>query len=98
MKEDQEFYEVVIIVLGRKLESDFTMSNILLERLKRTKEIFEKENNAFIIASGKGCYPEKTEAQAMKEWLNQNKIEDVIIEEESKNTAENAYLKKKKKI
>ena len=81
----------LIIVLGRRLEDDFNPSPMMLERLEKCKSLYLSHENCLIITSGKGN-KKKKESQAMREWLEENGIKNVIEEDQSMNTIQNAEV------
>eukprot|EP01091_Cochliopodium_minus_P004141 TRINITY_DN14056_c0_g1_i1.p1 TRINITY_DN14056_c0_g1~~TRINITY_DN14056_c0_g1_i1.p1 ORF type:complete len:194 (+),score=31.15 TRINITY_DN14056_c0_g1_i1:34-615(+) len=83
-------FQTIIIVLGRKLFDDGGIHPLLKERLEKTKEIYEREINPMIITSGRGV-AKRLECDAMKEWLMNNNVKNVICESKSMNTVENAF-------
>ncbi|KAK5579812.1 hypothetical protein RB653_009499 [Dictyostelium firmibasis] len=98
-------YDSAIVVLGYSLHPDGMPTQILKERVLLACEYYSKLNNAEgsntkIILSGKGKQksdPDKafgSEAEAMNEIALQNDVSprDILIENNSSNTAENALF------
>ena len=85
----------IIIVLGKKLLDDGKMDDILIQRLLKCKEMFEKNDDSKIIVSGGKVQKNSihTEAYEMKKYLvNKCNIpsEKIIKECHSKDTIDNS--------
>jgi hypothetical protein len=86
---------MALTVLGYKLNDDGTMQDELIERLKVTLACAEQYPNAYVICTGGGTaknHPDVTEGGMMGEWLLAHGLDEdrLIIEDKSRNTAENA--------
>jgi hypothetical protein len=85
----------VVIILGHKLNGDFKPSKLLEQRIKTGLKVAKSNNCSKIILSG-GKTSEGTnisEAQCMKDYiqcLEMHSNMNLILEEQSKNTIENA--------
>ena len=82
-----------IIVLGNKLLPNGDLSQILINRLDKTYELYKTGKYDYIIVSGGKVGDSKyTEAYQMKRYLSELKIpvNKIIKEEISRNTIENA--------
>ena len=89
--------ELCIVVLGFQLNSDGSIKDELIERLKVVLACAEKYPNAYVICTGGGTAsenPSATEAGRMAEWLKENGIssERIIVEDQSLTTAQNAIF------
>ena len=89
--------ELCIVALGFQLESDGTMREELIERLKVVLSSAEKYLNAYVVCTGGGTAaenPSATEAGEMAKWLIANGVEEyrVIVEDKSLTTAQNAIF------
>ena len=89
--------ELCIVALGFQLNPDGSMKDELTERLKVVLNSAEKYPNAKIVCTGGGTATENeeaTEAGRMAEWLAENGIspDRIIVENESKTTAQNAMF------
>ena len=87
--------ELGIVVLGFQLNTDGTMRDELVERLKVGKASAEKYPNAYVVCTGghtASANREATEAGVMAEWLTENGIDPrrLIVENQSLTTAQNA--------
>ena len=87
--------ELCIVALGFQLYADGRMKPELVERLQVVLRCAEKYPNALILCTGgptASNAPSITEAGKMGEWLRKRGIakERLILEKESKTTAENA--------
>ena len=86
-----------IIILGCKIKNDGTVTNLLKARVDRAIEFskMQKEKTGkdiiFVPTGGKGTDEIISEAQAMKNYLLEQGIneENILIEDKSKNTFEN---------
>ena len=93
-----------VIILGSKIEEDGTLTPILQARVDKAiefaREQKEKSNKkiVFVPSGGKGKDEIIAEAEAMKNYLIENGIspEDIIVEDESKNTYQNLKFSKQK--
>lgn len=93
-----------VIILGSKIKEDGTLTPILQARVDKAiefaKEQKEKSNKriVFVPSGGKGKDEIIAEAEAMKIYLIENGIspEDIIVEDESKNTYQNLKFSKQK--
>ena len=98
----------VLIVLGYKLTNTFTLPEPVFGCLQKAKQLYAEHVIDKIIVSGKwsiqwdfvGITPPITEASLMKGVLISGGIslEDIYLEEESKDTIGNAYFCKKRII
>ena len=84
-----------IIVLGYKLNSDGTMRDELVWRLRVALESARRYPNAYVLCTGGGTAdeaPEMTEGRAMGDWLLANGLspERLLVEDKSLNTSQNA--------
>ena len=92
-----KFDKDAILILGCKIKKDGTLTNLLKSRVDRAIEFAkmqkEKTNKEiiFIPSGGKGDDKVISEAQAMRNYLLRQGINDdkIIIEDKSKNTYEN---------
>lgn len=88
----------VIIVLGKRLNHTYACCDILLSRLNKAIEIFNRdaENTIIIVTGGFTSSNITSEAFAMKKYLIQQGIPEYKIFEEKQatNTIENAYYTK----
>ena len=87
--------ELCLVILGFQLNTDGTMKNELVERLKVAKACAEKYPNALLVCTGGPTASgnrNATEAGKMAEWLIANGIDPqrVIVENRSLTTAQNA--------
>ena len=93
-----------VIILGSKIKEDGTLTPILQARVDKAiefaREQKEKSNKKiiFVPSGGKGKDEIIAEAEAMKNYLIENGIspEDIIVEDESKNTYQNLKFSKQK--
>ena len=86
----------VAIVLGNWLNDDGSISKLLTKRLEMAKELYFNKEVDKIIVSG-GLANKKagiSEAFAMQQYLLQSDVkeEDIILEDNSKTTTENAMF------
>ncbi|MGR5370594.1 ElyC/SanA/YdcF family protein [Photobacterium damselae] len=81
-----------IIVLGHQLNPDGTLSDFAKDRLKIAIKLKKKITNSLIFLTGGRAQNGMSEAQAMKQWLQERGIDhsDIVLEEQSRNTIENA--------
>jgi uncharacterized SAM-binding protein YcdF (DUF218 family) len=84
-----------LVALGYRLNTDGSMRNELIERLKVVLAASQKYPNAFIICTGGATAinnPSATEAGRMAEWLRWQGVEArrLIVEDQSLTTAQNA--------
>ena len=89
----------VIIILGAGLVDGIKPSRTLLKRLEKAIEIYNLNNNSYIIPSGGQGLDEKiSEAEAMKRYLVEKGIdkEKIILEDKSRNTYENLKFSREK--
>ena len=92
-----QFDKDAILILGCKIKKDGTLTNLLKGRVDRAIEFSkmqeEKTNKTvlFVPSGGKGDDETISEAQAMKNYLIKQGIEEekILIENKSKNTFEN---------
>ena len=87
--------EFCMVALGFQLDSDGSMREELIERLKVVKASAEKYPNALIVCTGgHTAYnnEDATEGWRMADWLIENGIakERIIVEDKSLTTAQNA--------
>ncbi|MGF1727578.1 YdcF family protein [Photobacterium nomapromontoriensis] len=82
-----------IVTLGYKLNSDGTMAQPLLQRLKLTLILAKRLPNSLIIVTGGLATAGNTEAQLMKRWLIHHGINTnrIIEENQAMNTIENVF-------
>lgn len=93
-----------VIILGSKIRENGTLTPILQARVDKAiefaKEQKEKANRriVFVPSGGKGEDEIIAEAEAMKNYLIEKGInpEDIIVEDESKNTYQNLKFSKQK--
>lgn len=81
-----------IAVFGSTPNKDGTPSPLLLDRLKKTKEMADRFPNAKIIVSGGAVKTEFAEADVMAKWLRENGIakERLLLDPEARDTPGNA--------
>ncbi len=84
-----------LVALGFQLNSDGTMKEELIERLKMVLEASQQYPHARIVCTGGGTAADNstaTEAGRMAEWLADNGVDPsrLIIEDQSLTTAQNA--------
>ncbi len=92
-----KFNKDFILILGCQIRKDGTLTNLLKGRVDRAIEFrnMQKEHTGkdltFIASGGKGADEVTSEAQAIKNYLLKNGINEnnIIIEDKSKNTFEN---------
>ena len=92
-----EFDKDFIIILGCQIKKDGTLTNLLKSRVDRALEFakMQKEKNGkdimFVPSGGQGNDEIISEAQAMKNYLIEQGINEnnILIEDKSKNTFEN---------
>lgn len=92
-----KFDKDVILILGCQIKKDGTLTNLLKARVDRAIEFakMQKEKNdkdiIFVPSGGKGNDEIISEAQAMKNYLLKQGINDdnILVEDKSKNTYEN---------
>ena len=84
----------VVIILGNRLNGDGSITEIQKQRLELALEIEKEFNPDYYILSGGPAnpIPNKSEAQAMYEYLIEKGIEKerLILEDKSYSTVENA--------
>ena len=93
-----------VIILGSKIRKDGTLTPILQARVDKAiefaKEQKEKSNKriVFVPSGGNGEDEIIAEAEAMKNYLIEKGIslEDIIVEDKSKNTYQNLKFSKQK--
>ncbi|MBR6033743.1 MAG: YdcF family protein [Clostridia bacterium] len=103
-KHKPEFDKDFVIILGSKIRKDGTLTPLLKGRVDKALEFAkEQKENAgkniiFVPSGGKGNDETISEAEAMKNYLISKEIDkdDIIIENESTNTAQNIKLSKDK--
>jgi vancomycin permeability regulator SanA len=85
----------ILIILGNKLLKGGKMDDILLNRLKKSIDIYEKKKYNFIIVSGGKVQKDSdySESYIMKKFLLKNNIPpNIIIEEDqSIDTIQNSF-------
>ena len=83
---------VAVVILGYGLNSDGTMKDELVGRLKTGKAIADKLPNAYIVVTGGVEKNGWTEAARMSEWLLNEGVEDsrIIREDQAGDTVGNA--------
>lgn len=86
----------VAIVLGNWLNNDGSISNLLTKRLEMAMELYNNKEVDKLIVSG-GLANKKAgiaEAEAMQKYLLEHNInkDDIILENNSKTTVENAMF------
>jgi len=95
---------MTIVVLGGGINQKGEISPQVKKRLKKVKELFEKQKNAKILLCGKYSFlyprdktPPITEAEAMRNYLLKLGVpkESIFLETKSKDTIGNAYYAKK---
>lgn len=92
-----EFNKDYIIILGCQIKKDGSLTNLLKSRVDRAIEFrtMQKDSTGkdliFVPSGGKGQDEVISEAQAMKNYLLSQGIDekDILIEDKSKNTYEN---------
>lgn len=92
-----EFNKNYIIILGCQIKKDGSLTNLLKSRVDRAIEFRNMQKDStgkdliFVPSGGKGQDEVISEAQAMKNYLITQGIEekDILIEDKSKNTYEN---------
>ena len=103
-KHKPNFDKDYVIILGSKIRKDGTLTPILQARVDKAiefaKEQKEKSNKriVFVPSGGKGEDEIISEAEAMKNYLIEKGIslEDIIVEDKSKNTYQNLKFSKQK--
>lgn len=89
-----------LIVLGGILRHGYQLSDAVKRRLNIAIKVYKNQNNKpkIIVSGGMIRKQELTEAEAMKKYLLENGISenDIIEENNSKNTLENFKFSKKK--
>ena len=103
-KHKPNFDKDYVIILGSKIRKDGTLTPILQARVDKAiefaKEQKEKSNKkiVFVPSGGKGEDEIIAEAEAMKNYLIEKGIslEDIIVEDKSKNTYQNLKFSKQK--
>ena len=98
-----EFNKDYIIILGCKIKKDGSLTKLLKGRVDRAIEFskMQKEKTGkeilFVPSGGKGSDELISEAQAMKNYLIEQGIEEdkILIEDKSKNTFENIKFSNK---
>ncbi len=88
-----------ILVLGAGLKDGYNPSAILRYRLNAAIECSEEHKNIgkIVVSGGQGIDEMISEAEAMKKYLVDNGISEnrILVEDESRNTAENFEFSKK---
>lgn len=92
-----QFDKDCIIILGCQIKKDGTLTKLLKERVDRAIEFSKMQKEKigkdiiFVPSGGKGNDEVISEAQAMKNYLMEQGIEEgnILIEDKSKNTFEN---------
>lgn len=86
--------KTVLVVLGNRLNDDGSITKFQKERLEMALEIIEKYNPLKVILSGgiANPIPNKSEAEAMEEYLLNKGIDKSLLikEDKSRYTGENA--------
>lgn len=86
--------KTVLVVLGNRLNDDGSITKFQKERLEMALEIIEKYNPLKVILSGgiANPVPNKSEAEAMEEYLLNKGIDKSLLikEDKSRHTGENA--------
>lgn len=86
--------KTVLVVLGNRLNDDGSITKYQVERLEMALEIIEKYNPIKVILSGgiANPIPNKSEAEAMEEYLINKGIDKSLLikEDKSHSTGENA--------
>ena len=103
-KHKPKFDKDFVIVLGAKIREDGTLTPILKARVDKAIEFAKKQkecankNIIFVTSGGKGQDEVISEAEAMKNYLLKNGInqENIIIEDKSTNTLQNMRFSKQK--
>ena len=103
-KHKPNFDKDYVIILGSKIRKDGTLTPILQARVDKAiefaKEQKEKSNKriVFVPSGGNGEDEIIAEAEAMKNYLIEKGIslEDIIVEDKSKNTYQNLKFSKQK--
>lgn len=87
----------LIIVLGHRLNPDGSPSFSLRTRMKAALNLKNSLKKPIFILSGKGVINGLTEAEVMSEWLQKKGVskDQIICEDKSMNTIENAKFTKK---
>ena len=89
-----------LIVLGGILRHGYQLSDAVKRRLNIAIKVYKNQNNKpkIIVSGGMIRKQELTEAEAMKKYLLENVVNenDIIEENNSKNTLENFKFSKKK--
>jgi uncharacterized SAM-binding protein YcdF (DUF218 family) len=80
-----------IVVLGAPLGSGGTLTAVLEERIAAAAALWRAGAGGIVVATGGGVGP-RPEAAAMAEGLRALGVPDVLVEPESRTTAENARL------
>jgi len=95
---------MTIVVLGGGIDKKGKLPEHVIARLKKAAEIFKSKKDAKILVCGKYSFlypkenfPQKTEAQAAKEYLLTLGVPKtkIYLENKSKDTVGNAYYAKK---
>ena len=86
---------MALTVLGYQLNADGSMQDELIRRLETALACAEQYPEAYVICSGGGTAknnPEVTEGGQMAEWMLAHGLDEsrLIVEDQSRNTAENA--------
>lgn len=86
--------KTVLIVLGNRLNDDGSITKYQIERLEMAQEIITKYHPIKVILSGgiANPVPNKSEAEAMEEYLINKGIDSSLLikEDKSHSTGENA--------
>ena len=84
-----------IIVIGNRLKNNLP-SKLMISRLNKALELYNKCPNARIIVSGGSFNNDKSEALFMKEWLVNKGVLDnrIIMEDKSRTTRQNFLYSK----
>ncbi len=82
------------IVLGFALKSDGTMQDELVGRLETALATYQKYPNSYILVTGGVPKNGHTEGELMNKWLLEHGVPEtkIIVESESKDTAQNAQF------
>ena len=85
---------MVLVVLGRRLNDDGSMSMDLIKRCDKALEFFLREKPKKVLLSGgaPNKKADRTEADAMKEYLIEKGVpqDKIIVEDKSLTTFQNA--------
>lgn len=89
----------IVIILGKRLNDDGSMTDELKRRLDKGLEIFKEIKDSKIVVSGgmPNKKAKRTEASMMREYLLSLNVkdEDIVVEDKSLTTYSNAWKIKK---